>query len=331
MLDGAAAPTRRCGSPHPTVPQPPLDGAAAPTQRGAESRSSSHALTSASYARCPNRPDGPTCDPAPSSQRNRQRGDHSGSVARRRATHFAGSQTITRGSWSAPVTSRSGRTPAGGTLSYGEYAISQPNCSRSCGSPHSSHSLTVSGIDASNIVDTTSTNGTSATTARHRCGCWLMTAPCSSPPALSPREAIRRASTSPSRRSATATWSSNVCCLLPSRPSSHHRRPPSPPPRTWACANTTPRSSRLGSAGSHSGSNTYSYAPYPYTSAGAVPSSGVSRRRTTVTGTAVPSADVADSVSQTYPEASCPGASCARRSVRTPVARSTSDHTRGWT
>src|SRR4051794_9994956 len=25
-LDGAAAPTRRCGSPHSTVPQPPLDG-----------------------------------------------------------------------------------------------------------------------------------------------------------------------------------------------------------------------------------------------------------------------------------------------------------------
>ena len=32
------------------------------------------------------------------------------------ATHFAGSETITRGSCRAPVTSRSGREPAGGGL-----------------------------------------------------------------------------------------------------------------------------------------------------------------------------------------------------------------------
>ena len=38
---------------------------------------------------------------------------------------------------------------------------------------------------------TTSTNGTSATTARQRSGRWLKTAPCSRPPALSPRVAIR--------------------------------------------------------------------------------------------------------------------------------------------
>ncbi len=67
-----------------------------------------------------NRPDGPVCAPAPVSHRNRQRGDHSGSESRRAATHFAGSWTITRGSCKAPVTSRSGRDPAGGRLSYGE-------------------------------------------------------------------------------------------------------------------------------------------------------------------------------------------------------------------
>ena len=37
-----------------------------------------------------------------------------------RATHLAGSRTMTRASCTAPVTSRSGRPPAGGRLSYGE-------------------------------------------------------------------------------------------------------------------------------------------------------------------------------------------------------------------
>ena len=43
-----------------------------------------------------------------------------GRCARSAATHFAGSCTITRGSCTAPVTSRSGRAPAAGRLSYGE-------------------------------------------------------------------------------------------------------------------------------------------------------------------------------------------------------------------
>ena len=71
-------------------------------------------------ARWPKRPEGPACAPAPSSTRNWQRGDHAGSLCRSAATHLAGSDTITRGSCSAPVTSRSGRPPAGGRLSYGE-------------------------------------------------------------------------------------------------------------------------------------------------------------------------------------------------------------------
>ncbi|PWN01643.1 hypothetical protein DJ010_16490 [Nocardioides silvaticus] len=82
-------------------------------------------------------------------------------------------------------------------MSYGEYARIQSKSARRWGSPHSSHSVTVSGIDASSIVLTTSTNGTSATTARQRSGRWLNTAPCSRPPALSPRVAIRSPSTSP--------------------------------------------------------------------------------------------------------------------------------------
>ena len=43
-----------------------------------------------------------------------------GRSARSAATHLAGSRTITRGSCTAPVTSRSGRVPGAGRLSYGE-------------------------------------------------------------------------------------------------------------------------------------------------------------------------------------------------------------------
>ena len=51
--------------------------------------------------------------------------------------------------------------------------------------------------------------------ATHRSGRWLKAAPWRRPPALSPREAIRWPSTSPSeaRPSATAIRSSKVCCL----------------------------------------------------------------------------------------------------------------------
>jgi len=59
------------------------------------------------------------------------------------------------------------------------------------GSPHSSHSVTVSGSSGSSMVVTTSTNGTSATIAAKRSGRRFATAPMSSPPALPPR-ATRR-------------------------------------------------------------------------------------------------------------------------------------------
>ena len=59
--------------------------------------------------------------------------------------------------------------------------------SGSCGSPHSSHSVIVSGRSGSSMVVTMSTNGTSATMAANRSGRRLATAPMSSPPALPPR------------------------------------------------------------------------------------------------------------------------------------------------
>ena len=123
------------------------------------------------------------------------------------------------------------------------------------GSPHSSHSLIVSGIVGSDIVVTQSTNGTSAITARQRCGAIENTAPCSRPPADRPRETIRSGAAQPSAASmsAAAMKSVNVLRLRSSRPCSHQRRPPSPPPRICATAYTAPRSSRLGVATLNSG------------------------------------------------------------------------------
>ncbi len=60
-----------------------------------------------------------------------------------------------------------------------------------------------------------------------------------------------------------------------------------------------------------------------------MPSSGVSRCLRIVAGTSVPSADGNDRCSPTYAAESKPGASLRSRSVRSPVARSRSDHTGG--
>ena len=107
------------------------------------------------------------------------------------------------------------------------------------------NSPTVSGIVSSSIVVTTSTNGTSATTARNSSGRWLTTAPMSSPPALPPSMAsiagvVRPAAIS---FSAQAMKSSKVVCFLAILPASYQLRPRSPPPRMWPIAKTTPRSS----------------------------------------------------------------------------------------
>ena len=122
--------------------------------------------------------------------------------------------------------------------------------------PHSSYSITVSGIVASSIVVTTSTNGTSATTAAKRSGRMLTTAPISNPPALPPLMARRSGAVYPAatRCSATAMKSVKVFRFRSSFPSSYQGRPSSSPPRTCAMATTKPRSSRLTAAEEKAGS-----------------------------------------------------------------------------
>ncbi len=107
--------------------------------------------------------------------------------------------------------------------------------------------MTVSGSVASSMVFTTSTNGTSASTARNNSGRRLVTAPINSPPALPPLIASRSGAVSPSatRCSAAAMKSVKLFGLLSSLPPSYHGRPISSPPRTCAIATTNPRSSRL--------------------------------------------------------------------------------------
>ena len=62
------------------------------------------------------------------------------------------------------------RPPAGRRILVGRVGPHAGIVVGARGSPHSSHSLAVSGIEASSMVFTQSTNGTSATTARHRSG-----------------------------------------------------------------------------------------------------------------------------------------------------------------
>ncbi len=120
------------------------------------------------------------------------------------------------------------------------YAYTSGLCS---GSPHSSHSMTVSGSDGSRIVFSASTNGTSATTPANSSGARFVTAPISRPPAEPPRAMIRSLQPDAFMCLATSTKSVNVLRFLVSLPSSYQRRPISPPPRTCAMAKTNPRSS----------------------------------------------------------------------------------------
>src|SRR4051794_17331276 len=114
------------------------------------------------------------------------------------------------------------------------------------GSPHSSHSVTVSGSDGSLIVVTTSTNGTSATAALNCSGAIVTQAPTSKPPALPPRMATRSRSATPTstRWAHAASVSVNVLRLASSLPSRSQPRPSSPPPRGWTSAHVPPRSSQ---------------------------------------------------------------------------------------
>ena len=99
--------------------------------------------------------------------------------------------TARAGSLSPVVTNIAGYGPGADVV----VRASTPSCARtpsgSCGSPHSSHSVMVSGRSGSSIVVTTSTNGTSATIAAKRSGRRLATAPISRPPALPPRATSR--------------------------------------------------------------------------------------------------------------------------------------------
>src|SRR5207247_11166858 len=125
-------------------------------------------------------------------------------TARSFATHFAGSQYMTCESLNEVVTSIHGYALAA-TLSYGEYCRIYAYCSGIRGLPHCSHSCAVSGSDASSIVLITSTNGTSATTARNRSGRMLTTAPIKSPPALPPFATRRSGFVYPRRHRPSAT------------------------------------------------------------------------------------------------------------------------------
>src|ERR1035441_2142962 len=85
-------------------------------------------------------------------------------------------------------------------FSYGEYDFMYPYTSGSCsGSPHSSHSVTVSGRDGSRMLVSASTNGTWATTAPHASGAMFTAAPTSRPPAEPPRATRRGGADFPRR------------------------------------------------------------------------------------------------------------------------------------
>ena len=133
------------------------------------------------------------------------------------------------------------------------YSYTDGSCS---GSPHSSHSPTVSGSEGSRIVVSASTKGTPAMIARNRSGARFATAPISSPPALRPSAPSRAGSTRPlaPRCSAAATKSLKEFFFSSSLPWSYQSRPISPPPRTCAIAMTTPRSRSESRVGTKDGS-----------------------------------------------------------------------------
>src|SRR5215471_11139353 len=155
------------------------------------------------------------------------------------AIHLAGSLYRTRVSFRLVTARTGGYSAVGETFSYGVYDFMYAYTCGSCsGSPHSSHSVTVSGSDGSRIVVSAYTNGTWATIPPNAAGARLTTAPISSPPALPPRATSRCGDVHPAltRCSALATKSVNVLVLCSSFPSSYHRRPISPPPRMCAIA-----------------------------------------------------------------------------------------------
>src|ERR1700691_2651481 len=200
------------------------------------------ASTSASSCQASYRPLRPPC---PASISVFSRNGPPEATARSRAVHFAGSWYSTRVSFS-DVSAKIAGYSVGETFSYGVYDFMYQYTAGSCsGSPHSSHSVTVSGSDGSRIEFSASTNGTWATIPAKADGARLATAPISRPPADPPRATRREADVQPAetRCPAQATKSLNVFFFSSIFPWSYHGRPISPPPRTCAIANTNPRSS----------------------------------------------------------------------------------------
>ena len=113
--------------------------------------------------------------------------------------------------------------------------------------PHSGHSGGVSGRVGSDIVFSTSTNGTAAAMPAQRSGRRFSTAPISMPPAEPPCATIRPGSACPPsiRRSAQAMKSVKLLVLRAPLPSRNQPQPFSEPPRMWAVAQIQPRSTRL--------------------------------------------------------------------------------------
>src|SRR3984957_2901247 len=199
------------------------------------------ASTRASSCQASYRPLRPPC---PASISVLSRNGPPDATARSRAVHLAGSWYSTRVSFS-DVSAKIAGYAAAATFSYGVYDFMYSYTAGSCsGSPHSSHSVTVSGRDGSRIEFSASTKGTCATMPAKADGARLATAPISSPPADPPRATSREADVQPAetRCSADATKSVNVFRLVSIFPLSYQGRPISPPPLMWAIANTNPRS-----------------------------------------------------------------------------------------
>ena len=96
------------------------------------------------------------------------------------------------------------------------------------------------------MVVSGSTNGTCARMPAKSSGAMLATAPISKPPALPPSATSCRGRVDPGVHQMLlrpTTKSVKVFFFSSSLPCSYHSRPISPPPRTWATANTMPRSS----------------------------------------------------------------------------------------
>ena len=131
------------------------------------------------------------------------------------------------------------------------------------GSPHSSHSVIVSGNVGSLMVETMSTKGTSAIAPAKVVGERAIDAPTVRPPALPPRTTIREGEQMflLAKCSAQAMVSKKVFFLERYFPLRYQSLPISPPPRGCASAQMQPRSNSDSRATENHGATDISYAP----------------------------------------------------------------------